>query len=77
MFYFIIGFLIGETLVYCCWLYCKNKRNNIQDYKNEIEKLISESRKNGYKIYFRIPECDVFLEASLSIALEDNLENGR
>ena len=81
MIYLIIGFLIGETLVYCCWFYCKkyckNKRNNIRDYKNEIEKLISESRKNGYKIYFRTPDCDIFLEATLNIALEDNFKNGK
>lgn len=79
MFYFIIGFFIGEILVYS-WFktkYSKNRRDNIRDYKNEIEKLISESRKNGYKIYFRTPDCDIFLEATLNIALEDNLENGR
>lgn len=79
MFYFIIGFFIGEILVYS-WFktkHSKNKRNNIRDYKNEIEKLISESRKNGYKIYFRTPDCDIFLEATLNIALEDNFKNGR
>lgn len=77
MFYLILGFLLGEILTYFVFKLKYGYKENIRDYKEGIEKSIMEAKNKGYKIYFRTPECDIFLEATLSIALEDNLENGR
>lgn len=74
MIYLVLGFLLGEILTYFVFKLKYGYKETIRDYKEGIEKSITEAKSKGHKIYFRTPDCKVYSDTHLHIALEENKE---
>ena len=74
---FLVGLMIS-TLFCLCRNFVKNCLNSdkytIQDYREDIDTVIYEAKKSGYKIMFRGPECKSYEMYNIHIATRGDEE---
>lgn len=54
--------------------YCLNNEYTIQDYKDDINTVLYDTKQSGYKLIFREPDCKSYENYNIHIAKQGDEE---